>query len=415
MYAVKTYGWDWTSVEAADAYKLILIESGCFYGSFADSEDLALLVDLADEVVRLEGRIPDSFKVAVDLGSIYSAVAMSNARDVKVSDEFIAKANEAWRIASSHLEKGMPKDAALLEPGPLRAAYVGGYWQIACEIGFARYVQTDCTDVGRLRALKTFWERAKQERPNHPVLRAVGEQIDQKLSPAEQAEQVQERAPAFLPGMARSAAEPPRQASRALMAGSVVAVAIALTGLAYVYRTTDSPQKPQEPVPAGPVPSPSERATFSSETTVAAPSNQQQAIGPGELGDKEPKTVNPRAGELPGNGVNRAAIVAMKAKRPLRPTRKTQRSATRAGPALSKQASDEMQSDIYPSEAALEDSQPVASSEISPSKATSPPQRDECAQGFAGIICREVKRWERCGGRWGTPGCEVYENETVGD
>lgn len=502
---MKKYGWDWTSEDAAEAYKLILIDSGCYHGSFGGSEDLALFIDLADEVVRLEGRIPDSFGVAVDLGSIYAAAAVSNARNAKVSDEFIAKANEAWRIASSRLEKGMPKDAALAEPGPLRAAYVGAYWQIPCEIGFARYIQTGCTDVTHLRALKKFWERAKQERPNHPTLQAVGEQIDKKLSPAEQIEQMQARAPAPLPGIEQSGPEPPKQAGRALIVGAIVAVTIALTGLGYVYRMMDGPQVSQQRDAAG-----SERGeSVLSETSVAAPSNQGQAVAPGDPGDKVPETVSsagewaeampaprepvehsqrdgnllrrlegqvrarataflapprdiptsaqavysvtltssgrieeltltkssghagfdesvreallaaqpyPRVGELLGYGVSRTAIVAMKAERPPQPTRKTQRGAPRTAPAFGKQRLVEMPSAIDSSEeASQEPSQPVASSPISPPGATSLRNIEKCAPGFAGTICRERKRWERCNGRWGTPGCEVYQGATATD
>ena len=139
------YGWNWGSEEAFDAYSNPGCSAFC-HGNFGESENLAVH-RFGREIVRLERRIPDSFNVAVDLGSIYSAAAVSKARDVKVSDEFIAKANEAWCVAATHLEKGMPKDVALLEPGPLRAAYVGGYLQIPCEIGFARYLQTDCTDA----------------------------------------------------------------------------------------------------------------------------------------------------------------------------------------------------------------------------------------------------------------------------
>jgi TonB family protein len=510
VYGMRKYGWKWASAKALDAYKLILVDSAFCHGSFGGSEDLNSFIDLADEIVRLEGRIPDSFKVAVDLGSIYSAAAVSNAGDVKVSDEFIAKANEAWCIASTHLENGMLRDAALVEPGPLRATYVGGYLQIPCEIGFARYIQTNCTDVSHLRALKKYWVRAKQERPNHPVLLAVGEQIDKKLSPAEQTEQIQERSPVFLPGIEQSELEPGGQGRRGLRIGAIVIVTIAtLTGLAYVYRTMDRAREPQQGAAAGSVRSSSDRATsVPSETTGAAPSNQRQAIAPS--GDKEPETVSsaeepaeavptlqepikqyqqngnvlrrlearirarakhfiapsrdiptnaravysvtltstgkveeltltkssghagfdqsvreallkaqpyPRVAELLGNGVSRTAIVAMMAERPLPPKRKVQRAIPHRGPEpeLSEPRLGEMQSDIDSSEEAFQTSpQPVASSAISPTEAT-PRKVEECAAGFVGIICRERKRWERCSGRWGTPGCEVYPGPTATD
>ena len=384
---MKKYGWDWTSEKAADAYRLILIKSGCYPGSLAGSEDLTLFIDLADEVVRLEGRIPDSFKVAVDLGSIYSAAAVSNARDARAIDEFIAKANAAWCIASSHLEKGVPKDAALLEPGPLRAAYVGGYWQIPCEIGFARYIQTDSTAVSHLRALRKFWERAKQERPNHPVLLAVGEQIDQKL------------------GIEQS--EPkPRQGLGALMVAAVIALTMTLAaGVAYVYREMGGPQPSQQRLATGPARSASDREiSVPSETTTAAPSSQREAMAPVDPGHRESSKQHQQGEER----------LREKSVRQAGPPRKTQRGIS--GTALGKPPLSAMQSDIDSSEQAFQESpQPVASSAISPPQATSPRKTEECAPGLAGIICRERKRWDRCSGRWGTPGCEIYQGQTLSD
>jgi TonB family protein len=505
---MRKHGWKWASEKALDAYKLILLDSAYCHGSFGRSEDLYCFIDLADEIVRLEGRIPDSFRVAVDLGAIYSAAAVSNAHDAKVSDEYIWKANEAWCIASTHLENGLLRDAALVEPGPLRATYVGGYFQIPCEIGFARYIQTNCTDVSHLRALKKYWARAKQERLNHPILLAVGEQIDKKLSPAEQTERMQEQSPAFLPRIEQSELEPAGQGRRGLRIGAVVIITIAtLTGLAYVYSTMDRAREPQQRAAADSVRSSSDRGTsVAPEAAVAAPSNQRQTIVPS--GDKEPEMVSyaeesteaiptpqepmkqyqkdgnllrrlearirarakpflapsrdiptnaqtvysvtltstgkveeltltkssghagfdksvreallaaqpyPRVAELLGNGATRTASVAMTAERHRLPKQKVQQAIPQRALELSEQRLDEMQSDIDSREEAFQKSpQPVASSAISPTEAA-PRKVEECAAGFAGIICRERKRWERCSGRWETPGCEVYRGRTVTD
>jgi hypothetical protein len=289
---MRKYGWKWASEDSLDGYKLILVDSAFCNGSFGTSEHLSSFIDLADEIVRLEGRMPDSFKVVVDLGTIYSAAAVSKAHDVKVSDEFIARAHEAWCIASTHLENGMLRDAALVEPGPLRATYVGGYLQIPCEIGFARYIQTNCTDVSHLRALKEYWVRAKQERPNHPILLAVGEQIDKKLSPGEHTEHMQERSPAFLPGIGQSELEPARQRPRRLRIGAVVVVTIAtLTGLAYVYRPTERAREPHHGAAAGSLRSSSDRGiSVPPETTGTAPANQPQTIEPSR--DREAEIIS---------------------------------------------------------------------------------------------------------------------------
>ena len=114
---MRKHGWKWASEKALDAYKLILVDSAFCKDSFGASEHFSSFIDLADDIVRLEGRIPDSFAVAVELGAIYSAAAVNNAHDVRTCDEFIAKANEAWRIASTHLENGVPRDPALSSPG----------------------------------------------------------------------------------------------------------------------------------------------------------------------------------------------------------------------------------------------------------------------------------------------------------
>lgn len=501
---MRKYGWKWTSERALDTYKLILVDSAFCHRSFGESEDLNSFIDLADEIVRLEGRIPDSFKVAVDLGSIYSAAAVSNAGDAKVSDEFIAKANEAWCTASTYLENGMLKDAALVEPGPLRAIYVGSYFQIPCEIGFARYIQTNCTDVGHLRALKKYWVRAKQENPDHPVLLAIGEQIDKKLSPAEQTEQAQERSPGFLPRIEQSELELAGRGRRGLRIGAVVVVTIAaLTGLAYVYRTMDRVGEPLQRATADSVRSSADRGIIVPwETAGAAPSNQWQAIAPGD--DKESKTVEgiptpqesikqyeqnghllrrlealisaraklfiaplrdiptsaravysvtltssgtvaeltlakssgharfdqsvreallaaqpyPRVGELLANGVSSTVNVSMMAERPPPPKRKAQRAIPQrvAEPELREPRLGQTQSDVDSSEEAVQQPpQPVASVPKSPLGTTSPRKIKECAPGLAGFICQEQKRWERCSGRWGTPGCEVYQRETATD
>ncbi len=498
---MKKYGWEWVSEEAAEAYKLILLQIGSCRGSFGANEQL---IGLADEVVRLEGRIPDSFEIAVDLGSIYSAAAVSSARDVETTDAFIASANEAWRIASSHFESGTPNDAALAEPGSLQADYIGAYWQIPCEVGFARYIQTDCTDVTQLRALREFWERAKQARPNHPVLQAVGEQIDKKLSAEEQIEQEHEPAIPLSPGIeAARSSEQPRQGRRAMMLGVVVALTIALsTELAYVYRESDSPEvSPQRHASEA-----DPRASGLSQKSTRALSSERQAIRSGNLDSADAKTdlaagrragamPNPqegvrgsspdgnlsrqleehirrrakvflapsrsvpasartvyslmltssgkieeltlrkssgsaefdrsaheallaaqpylRAGELLGKGSRRTVIVAINAKPfPTQP-RKAQRGVPdTATSELSEQRVDKIRDGNDSSgEASEERSQLVSSSAASPPSAASPRESGKCTPGFAGIICRERERWQRCSERWGTPGCEVSHQE----
>lgn len=286
-HRMRSFDWDWVSENALDAYKLILIYCN---GGLAASEQLSFLIDLADEIVRLEGRVPDSFRVAVDLGAIYSAAAVSNARAARASDEFIAKASDAWRIASTHLENGRPRDAALVEPGPFRVTYVGGYLQIPCEIGFARYMQTNCTDVSHLRALKKYWVRAKQERPDHPILLEIGEQIDKKLSSEEHTEHLQERSPAF-PPIGQSDPEPVRQVPRRLWIGAVMSVLAMLTGLAYVYRPIEDARELQHGAPAGSLRSSADRGIPNPpESVVAAPTVHPEAKKSRE--DKEPETIS---------------------------------------------------------------------------------------------------------------------------
>lgn len=280
------FGWNWTSVRALEAYRLLLVDSAFCNGSFAASEHLSSLIELADEIVRLEGCMPRSFKVAVDLGTIYSAAAVNNAHDARESDAFIVKANDAWCIASTHLQNDAQRDAALVEPGALRATYLGGYWQIPCEMGFARYLQTNCTDVSHLRALKKHWLAAKQERPNHPILLDIGEHIAKRLSAAEYTEHRQERSPS----LASPAIAPAPQRTQRLRIGAVMIVIAALTGLMYVYRP-ERAREPQHDTATHVLRTSSDPAiSIAPEPTSAGPGNQPPAIEPSR--DTEQQTIS---------------------------------------------------------------------------------------------------------------------------
>lgn len=279
------FGWNWASVKALEAYRLLLVDSAFCNGSLAASEHLSSFIGLADEIVRLEGCIPKSFKVAVDLGTIYSAAAVNNAHDARASNEFIAKANEAWFIASMRLQDDAQRDAALVEPGALRATYLGGYWQIPCEIGYARYLQTNCTDVSHLRALRKHWMEAKQERPNHPILLDIGEHLDKRLSPAQHTEHGQERS------SASPASVPPPQRTRRLRIGAVVTVIATLTGLTYLYRPIERASEPQHDAATGALRTFSDLAIpVATEATSAGPGNEPRAIEPSR--DTEPETIS---------------------------------------------------------------------------------------------------------------------------
>lgn len=237
------HGWKWASDQALDTYRLILMENSFSSHGPHNGEDILYRVGLADEIVRLEGRIPSSFQVAVDLGAIYSAAAYAaaaakNAHQEKTIDEFVARAHEAWCIASTHLQDGGPADAAT-ESTSLKALYRGAYFQIPCEIGFAKYLRSNGMDVGSLLAVKRHWLRARQEAPDNPILRAIGAELDKAEAIAEQTVKVPE--PSSSPPETASRDRPRRDARpRRLQTAAIASALIVAVGvLAYGYRTLD--------------------------------------------------------------------------------------------------------------------------------------------------------------------------------
>src|SRR5258706_3095776 len=174
------YGWEWKSEEAAEAYTQILAyaRNG---GGFDGPKGIAQLLSLADELVHCEGRIPDGFLVSVDLGIIYSSACLFEGEDADRCEEFLAKAAEAWGIASSYLENGQPKATAGLDSNAAHLSYMRHYRLIPCEIGFARYLRSDRTELSHLADIKAQWEQAAREDPGHKVLKVIGKHIREDL------------------------------------------------------------------------------------------------------------------------------------------------------------------------------------------------------------------------------------------
>jgi cytochrome c5 len=174
------YGWEWKSEEAAEAYAQILayVRDG---GGFDGPKGIARLLSLADKLVHCEGRIPDSFLVSVDLGIIYSSACLFEGEDADRCEEFLAKAAEAWGIASSYLENGQPKATAGLDSNAAHLSYMRHYRLIPCEIGFARYLRSDRKELSHLADIKAQWEQAAKEDPDHKVLKVIGKHIREDL------------------------------------------------------------------------------------------------------------------------------------------------------------------------------------------------------------------------------------------
>lgn len=177
---MKKYGWEWKSNDAADVYKRILIETVSHGGGFGGEDGLASFVKMADELVRLEGRVPETFVVAVDLGHIYSTAAMS-AEAGPASQGSISKASEAWAIASKFVLNGNSTDPDILGDSALRTSYMSRYWQIPCETGFAKFLQTHCKEVAYLKEIRVYWQNAKREGGTGSVLDIIGKYIHQEL------------------------------------------------------------------------------------------------------------------------------------------------------------------------------------------------------------------------------------------
>lgn len=174
------YGWEWQSEEGAEAYTQILAyaRNG---GEFDGPKGIAQLLSLADELVQCEGRIPDSFLVSVDLGIIYSSACLFEGEDADLGEEFLAKAAEAWSIASGYLENGQPKASAGLDSNAAHISYMRHYRLIPCEIGFARYLRSDRKELSYLADIKAQWEQAAKEDPDHKVLKVIGKHIREDL------------------------------------------------------------------------------------------------------------------------------------------------------------------------------------------------------------------------------------------
>jgi hypothetical protein len=242
--ASSKHGWEWASAQALDTYRLILMENSFRHSGINNDDDIVYRVDLADEIIRLEGRIPNSLQVAVDLGAIYStaaahvAAAANTAHEEKTIDEYLARAHEAWCIASKHFQDDGSSKAATEYPST-KALYRTAYFQIACEIGFAKYLRSSGMDVSSLLSIKQHWLRARRETPDHPTLLAIGAELEKVEAIAAQTIEIPEpsSAPAetALQNTPRRHTRPPRRQSAALAFALIATVGLATYG----YRALD--------------------------------------------------------------------------------------------------------------------------------------------------------------------------------
>ena len=242
--ASSKHGWEWASAQALDTYRLILMENSFRRPGINDDDDIFYRVDLAEEIVGLEGRIPNSLQVAIDLAAIYSAAAVHVAATPKSGhqenpiDECLARAHEAWCIGSTHFEDDGSSNAAT-EYASATASYRTAYFQIACEIGFAKYLRSNGMDVGSLLSIEPHWLRARRETPDHPILLAIGAELEKVKTVAAETIKIPEPPS----GSAGRASEdgPPRQTRPHRGQSAALAFAlIATVGLVtYGYRTLD--------------------------------------------------------------------------------------------------------------------------------------------------------------------------------
>ena len=241
--ASSKHGWEWASAQALDTYRLILMENSFRRPGINDDDDISYRVDLAQEIVGLEGRIPNSSQVAIDLAAIYSAAAVhvaatpKNGHHEKPIDEYLARAHEAWCIASTHFQDDGSSNAPT-EYTSARALYRTAYFHIACEIGFAKYLCSNGMDVGSLLSIEQHWLRVRRETPDHPILLAIGAELEKVKTVAAETITISEPPS----GPAERASEDARRQTRphrrqsAAMAFALIATVGLVT---YGYRTLD--------------------------------------------------------------------------------------------------------------------------------------------------------------------------------
>jgi hypothetical protein len=172
-----TDGWTWRMSDAAGEYKRLLVGRVLRKGARGGIEGLAQDIARVERIVALEGCVPASFTIAVDLGAAYSDGAMMHAKTPRLAHEYSEKASQAWTVAAAFVRGGQPTGTIAGDNNTVRSVYMASYWQIPCELVFSRFLASECRDRDALLELRPFWEKAVAHDPEEATLKVMGKYL----------------------------------------------------------------------------------------------------------------------------------------------------------------------------------------------------------------------------------------------
>ena len=179
---MKKYGWDWKTEEGLKIWQEIMISIVAAGGTIGD--DLQKSVKLADQLIQKEECFPDSFVIIVYLGEIYSSAGLMAAKDMSLSNELLMKARQLSDMASKYIANDKVQDPESI--GEFNNEdNLSHYYINICQIGFAKYLQSNCKDIQSLQEIKPYHVKALTISPDDSRLQLIGKAIDGKTNGAQ--------------------------------------------------------------------------------------------------------------------------------------------------------------------------------------------------------------------------------------
>lgn len=182
---MKKYGWEWKTEEGAKKFVGILVRevSASLKGEPLKREEVVVL---ADEMIALEGCFPDSFIILAVIGGIYSESAVESSMDLPLSNELISKAERAQELASKYIIDGQLTDPEETDPF-INRVNLARYYTNFCNIGYAKYIQSDCREKQQFLATKLYYEKAIELDPDSGTLKYFGQQMEKLTGSSQKA------------------------------------------------------------------------------------------------------------------------------------------------------------------------------------------------------------------------------------
>jgi hypothetical protein len=179
---MKKYGWDWKTEEGLKIWQDIMFSKFAAGGTIGD--DLQKFVKLADQLIQKEKCFPDSFVIIVCLGEIYSTAGLMAAKDISSSNELLMKARQLTDMASKYIINDKVQDPESIDEF-INENNLSHYYTNICQIGFAKYLQSNCKDIQSLQEIKPYHIKALTISPDDSVLQLIGKAIDGKTKVAQ--------------------------------------------------------------------------------------------------------------------------------------------------------------------------------------------------------------------------------------